>query len=63
MTNLLGLHDLGGEHLFGDDPGWIVDAIAFSETRARDYRAQASRGFGIITRLNWGCDCSSQVVL
>ena len=53
MTNLLGLHDLGGEHLMDGDPGWIVDAIAFSETRARDYRAQASRGFGIIVRLNY----------
>jgi hypothetical protein len=52
--SLLGLHDLGGEHLMDGDPGWIVDAIAFSETRSRDYRAQASRGFGIISRLNWG---------
>lgn len=48
-----GIHDPGGEHLFGDRPGWVVHTVDVRSDAPLDYRAHAARGIGAIGRLNW----------
>lgn len=54
MTNLLGLHDLGGESLMSSSPGHVVHAVNVRETSHWDYSQYQAHGFKIICRLNWG---------
>ena len=35
---LHGIHDPGGEHLFGSNPGWITHTVSLREESPRDYR-------------------------
>ena len=58
MTRYLhGLHDPGGEHLFGDKPGWVVISEAIGSDRndhtGGDYRSLSDPGHGVLVRLNY----------
>lgn len=60
---LHGFHDPGGEHLFGDRPGWITHTVALSSDGPTDYRVWADKGIGNIVRLNWGYGSTGTIPL
>lgn len=60
---LHGIHDPGGEHLFGSNPGWITHTVSLREESPRDYQSWESRGIGNIVRLNWGYGSTGTIPL
>jgi hypothetical protein len=55
MTGFIAaMHDPGGEHTFGDKPGWIVHTEALEHSGKGDYSRFVAMGFRNIVRLNQG---------
>lgn len=51
--HLYGIHDPGGEHLFGDKSGWIVHTVDVRSDERIYYTDQQARVATPIVRLNW----------
>lgn len=67
MTRYLhGIHDIGGEHLHGDKPGWTLDTVEVGldpHAQGHHYTDIDKQGIGVIVRLNHGYGSSGTIPL